>query len=115
MNVVPYFCLLCFLSKGQVMYTANTGYVMTQGPGGVPMAMPMQAGSGMVAVQATTTGIQGGQPQMVMVPVSGAMGNQHQYTPQAAHQGASGYQPQQVQMPPAYEQGQHVTLENEQV
>ena len=77
MNIFPYFCLLCFASKVQVMYTANSGY-------GVPMAMPMQAGGGMVAVQAAATGTQGGQPQMVMVPVSGAMGNQHQYAPQAA-------------------------------
>lgn len=114
-NILPYFCLPCFVSKGQVMYTANTGYVMTQGPSGVPMAMPMQAGGGMVAVQATTTGTQGGQPQMVLVPVSGAMGNQHQYTPQAAQHGARGYQPQQVQLPPAHGRGQCVTLENEQV
>ena len=97
------------------MYTANTGYVMAQGPGGVPLAMPMQAGGGMVAVQATTPGTQGGQPQMVLVPVSGAMGNQHQYAPQAAPQGATGYQTQQVQLPPAYGQGQYVTRENEQV
>ncbi|KAL9961758.1 hypothetical protein ACROYT_G030772 [Oculina patagonica] len=58
--------------QGQVMYTANTGYVMTQGPGGVPVAIPMQAGGGMVAVQTVTPGAQGCQPQMVMVPVSGA-------------------------------------------
>ena len=97
------------------MYTANTGYVMTQGPGGVPMAMSMQAAGGMVAVQAITTGTQGGQPQMVPVPVSGAMGNLHLDAPQAAPQSATSYQPQQVQMPPAYGQGPHVTLENEQV
>ena len=108
MSIFPYFCLLCFVSKGQVMYTANSGY-------GVPMAMPMEAGGGMVVVQAATTGTQGGQPQMVMVPVSGAMGNQHHYAPQAAQHGASGYQYQQVQMPPAYGQEQRVTLENEQV
>ena len=95
-------------------YTANPGYVMTQGPG-VPMAVPMQAGGGMVAVQTTTTGTQEGQPQMVLVPVSGAMGYQHQYAPQPAPHGATGYQPQQVQMPPVHLQGQCVALENEQV
>ena len=84
------------------MYSAGTGYVMTQGHGGVPMVMPMQAGGGMVAVQATTSGTQGVQPQMVPVPVSGATG-------------ATGYQPQQVQMPPAHGQVQYVTQENEQV
>ena len=97
------------------MYTANTGYVMTQGPGGVPMAMPLQAAGGMIAVQATTTGTQGGQAQMVPVPVSGAMGNLHLYAPQAAPHGATCYQPQQVQMPPAHGQGPYVTQENEQV
>ena len=97
------------------MYTANTGFVMTQGPSGVPMAMPMQAHGGMIAVQATTTGTQEGQPQMVPVPVSGAMGNLHVYAPQAAPHGAISYQPQQVHMPPAHGQGQYVTMENEQV
>lgn len=97
------------------MYHPNSGYVMTQGPGGVPMAVPMQAGGGMVAVQTVTPGAQEGQPRMVMVPVSSAMGNQHQYVPQVAPYGATGYQPQQVEMPPAHGQGQYVTLENEQV
>ena len=97
------------------MYSAGTGYVMTQGPGGVPMVMPMQAGGGMVAVQATTSGTQGVQPQMVPVPVSGVMGNLHLYAPQAAPHGATSYQSQQVQMPPAHGQVQYVTQENEQV
>ena len=88
---------------------------MTQGPSGVPMAMPMQAGGGMIAVQANTTETQGGQPQMVPVPVSGAMGNLHLYAPQAATHGATSYQSQQVQMPPVHGQGQYVALENEQV
>lgn len=115
MNILPYFWFLYFVSKGQVMYTASTGYVVTQGPSGVPMAMPMQAGGGMVAVQATTTGTQGGQPQMVPVPVSGAMGNLHLYAPQAAPHGATSYQPQQVQMPLVHGQVQYVPPENEQV
>ncbi|KAJ7376823.1 hypothetical protein OS493_032289 [Desmophyllum pertusum] len=102
--------------QGQVMYPTNTGYVMTQGPGGVPVAVPMQsmqpmqqmqqmqpmqAGGGMIAVQTVAPGAQEGQPQMVMVPVSGAM--------------ATGYQPQQVEMPPSYGHGQYTTLQNEQV
>ena len=73
------------------MYTANSGYVMTQGPGGVPMAVPMQAGGAMVAIQTVSPGTQQGQPQMVMVPVSGAMGHQHQYI--TAPYGATGYRP----------------------
>ena len=97
------------------MYNPNSGYVMTQGHGGVPMAVPMQAGGGMVAAQTVTPGAQEGQPQMVMVPFSSAMGHQHQYVSQAAPYGASGYQPQQVEMPPVRGQGQYVTLESEQV
>ncbi len=115
------------------MYTANTGYVMTQGPGGVPVAVLMQAGGGMVAVQTVTPGAQGGQPQMVMVPVSGAGSYQPQlaqaappgamttgYQPQLAQVTpagamATGYQPQQVEMPPSYGQGQYMTQQNAQV
>ncbi|XP_078382695.1 uncharacterized protein LOC144665333 [Oculina patagonica] len=117
-------CTCCYSGsapqQGQVMYTANTGYVMTQGPGGVPVAVPMQAGGGMVAVQTVTPGAQGGQPQMVMVPVSGAGSYQPQlaqaapagamttaYQPQFAQVApagamATGYQPQHVEMPPSY-------------
>ena len=102
------------------MYTANTGYVMTHGAGGVPVAIPMQAGGGMVALQTVTPGAQAGQPQMVMVPVSGAGGyppqlaqaappgtmitgyQPHQVQVAPAGAVASGYQPQQAQMPPSY-------------
>ncbi|KAJ7376824.1 hypothetical protein OS493_032290 [Desmophyllum pertusum] len=120
--------------QGQVMYTSNTGYVMTQGPGGVPVAVPMQsmqpmqqmqsmqpipAGGGMIAVQTVAPGAQDGQPQMVMVPVSGAMGvNQPQVIQLATSQSgamATGYQPQQAEMPPSYGHGQYTTLQNEQV
>ena len=49
------------------------GYVMAQGPGGVPVAMPMQQAGGVVtypgvhptAYQVSTTAEFGGQPQMV--------------------------------------------------
>ena len=113
LNSCLIFHLKSFFSQRQVIYTANTGYVMTQGG---PVAIPMQAGAGMVAVQTVTPGAQGGQPQMVMVPVSGAEG----YPPhlvQSAPAGAmaTGYQPQQVQSPPPYAQGQYMTKQNEQV
>ena len=115
------------------MYTANTGYVMAQGHGSAPVAIPMQASGGMVAVQTVTPGAQGGQPQMVMVPVSGAGGYPPQlaqaapagamptgYQPHQVQVGpagavATGYQPQQAQMPPSYAQGQYMTQQNEQV
>ncbi|KAJ7376825.1 hypothetical protein OS493_032291 [Desmophyllum pertusum] len=84
-----------------------------QGPGGGPVAFPMQpmqAGGGMIAVQAGTPGAQDGQPQIVMVNVSGAMGvnqPQVQFIQVATSQSgamATGYQPQQVKTPPPYEQ-----------
>lgn len=104
------------------MYTANAGYVMTQVPGGIPLAVPMQA----VGVQTVTPREQGGQPQMIMVPVTpGAQGGQPQmvmvpvsgaevYQPQLiqvppAGVMATGYQLRQVEMPPPYEQGQYIT------
>ena len=96
-------------------YTANPGYIMVQGPDGVPMAVPVQPSGGMVSVQTTTAGTQERQPQMVLVPVSGATGYQHQYAAATTSHGATSYQPPQVEMPPAYWQGQSVMLENEQV
>ena len=96
------------------MYPPNSGYTVNQYPGGVPGAVPMQAGGGMVPDQTVTPGPQGGQPQMVVVPVSGMEGNQPQFA-QIATSGAlaTGYQPQvatseamatayQPQMPPKY-------------
>lgn len=77
--------------QGQVMYTVNTGYAVAQMSGG-PVAVPMQTAGGMVAVQAVT---QGGQPQMIMMPASGAVGGHPQF-------GAmTGSQPQFVQVAPA--------------
>ncbi len=98
------------------MYTANTGYVMTQGHGGVPVAIPMQAGGGIVAVQSVTPGAQGGQRQMVMVPVSGA-GSYQPHLAQAAPAGAMaiGYQPQQAEMSQSDGQGQCMMQQNTQV
>lgn len=86
------------------MYTANSGYFMTQGLAGVPVAVLMQSSGG----------AQEGQSQMV--PVSGAGGNQPQLV-QVAPYGtmASGCQPQRIDMPPSYEEGQYATQQNQQV
>ncbi|XP_078382817.1 uncharacterized protein LOC144665439 [Oculina patagonica] len=102
------------LQQQQVMYTANTGYVLTQGPGSAPVAIPMQTAGGMVAVQTVTPGAQGGQPQIVMVPVSASGVYQSQLAPYAPA-GATGYQPQQAEMPPPYGQEQYMTQRNAQV
>jgi len=112
------------------MYAPDSGYAVTQYPGGVPVGVPMQAGGGMVPIQTTTPGPQGGQPQMVIVPVSGMVGNQPQFA-QTATSGAmtTGYQPQFVQVatsgamatayqpqaPPTYGQGGYTKMENEEV
>ena len=121
---------MTFFSKGQVMYAPNSGYAMSQYPGGVPVTIPMQAGGGMVPGQTVTPGSQGGQPQVVVVPVCGMMGNQPQFA-QIATSGAmtTGYQPQfaqvatsgamatayQPQAPPTYGQGGYTKVENEEV
>ena len=68
-----------FSPQGQEMYAPNSGYFTTQYPGGVPMAVLMQAGGGIVPAQTVTPGPQGSQPQMVVVPVSGMVGNQLQF------------------------------------
>ncbi|XP_022807924.1 uncharacterized protein LOC111344918 [Stylophora pistillata] len=117
-----------FTPKGQVMQTVNTGYAVSQMPGG-PVAVPMHTVGGMVAVQTVP---QGGQPQMVMMPASGAvgghpqvvhvptsgamMGGQTQFV-QVAPTGAaaSGYQQQQVDVSQSYGQGQYMVLQDEQV
>ena len=95
------------------MYAPNSGYAMTQYPGGGPVAVPIQAGSSMVPVQGVTPGPQGGQPQMVMVPVSGMVGNQPQFV-QIATSGAmtTAYQ---SQVPPTYEEGGYTKMENSEV
>ncbi|KAL9961031.1 hypothetical protein ACROYT_G029911 [Oculina patagonica] len=88
-------CTCCYSTpsqQGQVMYTANANNAMTQGPGGVPVAIPMQATVGIVAVQIVTPRAQGGKPRLAM-PVSGA--------------GAivTRNEPQQIDVPLAYGQG----------
>lgn len=63
-----------------MMYPGNSACAMTQYPSGVPVAVPMQAGSGMVPVQTVTPGLQEGQPQMFVVSFSGMEYNQPQFT-----------------------------------
>ncbi|KAL9961015.1 hypothetical protein ACROYT_G029894 [Oculina patagonica] len=75
-------------SFGQV--TGDAGYVMTQGPSGVPVAIPMQACSGAVAVQTVISGAQGVQQQIILLPVSGPDGFQ-------------------VDIPPPYEEEEKMT------
>ena len=82
------------------MYTANSGNVLTQGPGGIPVAVSMQSSGG----------TQEGQP------VSGADGNQLQFV-QVVPYGTmgSGYQPLHIDVPPSYEEGQYTTQQSQQV
>ncbi|KAL9961027.1 hypothetical protein ACROYT_G029907 [Oculina patagonica] len=121
----PFNCCNSTPFQQQAMYTANTGYVMTQGPVGPAVAIPMQAAGGMVAVQTVTPDAQEGHPQMVMVPVSAAGVYQPQlaqapsarvlatgYQPQLVQVAPAGYQSQQPEMAPSYEQGQYMTEQN---
>ena len=69
---------------------------MTQGSDGVPVAVPVQAGDGMIA--------QGDQPPLVLVPGSRAAGGQHlmvQSPPHAA-MSTTGSLPQEEEKPPPY-------------
>ena len=50
------FILFCFCKyqTQQVVYTVNQAeYIMTQGPHGVPVAIPVQSGGSMIAIQAS--------------------------------------------------------------
>lgn len=96
------------------MYTTSSRHIMTQGPGGVPVAVPMQSGDCMVALQNVTPGVQKGQLQIVLVPVSGADGNQLQLVQVVPYEAmASGHQPQHIDLPPpSYEEGQYTTQQN---
>jgi len=95
----------------EVMYSPNSGSVMNQYPSGVSLAVPMQAGSGMIPIKTVTPGPQGDQPQMAVVPVSGMVGNQPQFA-QVATSGAmaTAYQRQE---PPTYGHGGYTKLEND--
>ena len=91
-------------------YTASTaGYIMTQGPDGVPVAVPVQAGGGMVTMQ--MIGAQAVQSPMVMVSASGSAG---QTVMVQAGPPATGLPPQQAEMSPTYAgHGQYPRLNEE--
>ena len=112
------------------MYPPNSGYAIAQYPGGAPVAVPMQGGSGMVPVQTVTPGPQGCQPQIAMAPVSGMVGNQPQFAQMATSSAMTTcFQPQfaqvatpdamatdnQPQAPPPYGHGGYMKLENDDV
>jgi len=109
---LPCTCCNTPAQQGHVLYTASSGFVMTQGLGGVPVAVPMQSNCGMVALQTVTPRVQEGQPQIVLVPVSAAEGNQPQlvqvvpYGTMATHH--------TDMSPPSYEEAQHATQQNRQ-
>ena len=79
------------------MYTVNPGNAMNPFPVGTSTTFPMQNGGGMVAVQAATPGSQQVQPQIVMVPVSGAGAGM--VTTQTMPAGSLGSPPQVVMVP----------------
>ena len=88
---------------------------MTYGPGG-PMTVPVQNPVGLGAVQTESQIPQGGQPQMIMVPVAGAMGGQ----PQVMQVPAAGAMPtaqvsQGFEMAESAGHGKYMTLHNDQV
>ena len=99
-----------------MMYSASSGYVMTQVPCCVPVVIPMQSEDGRVALQTITPGAQECEPQIVLVPVSGADGMRPQLV-QIIPNGitASGYQPQHIDIPLSYEEGQYSTPQHQQV
>ena len=96
------------------MYTTSSGFVITQGLNGVPVAVLMQSNRGMVAPHTVTPGAQEGQPQMVLIPVSAVDGNQPQLVPVVPYATmASGYQTHLIDMPPpSYEEAQRAIQQN---
>ena len=83
--------------------STNAGYVMIQASSGVPVAVPIEAGGGIVALQTVTPGVQEYQPQLVLLPDSRAVDN----PPPPYEAVASGYQNLQFDMPPSYEEAAH--------
>ena len=71
----------------------QVGYVMTQGPDGVPLAV--QASGGMVAPQ----GVQ--PPIMMTTPTSGQFAGQPQFA-QGSPSDATGSSSKQAEIPPSY-------------
>ncbi|XP_078382698.1 uncharacterized protein LOC144665335 [Oculina patagonica] len=112
-------CTCCYGTppqQGQMMYTANPGYAMTPFPVGVPAAVPLQADGGMVTMQTVIPGAQAGQPQMVVIPVSGGVSTQSHLVEVAApsNMTATVYQPPQVEIPQSSRHGGYMRLTNEQ-
>ena len=86
-----------------MVFTANpAGYIVTQGPDGVPVAIPVQTGGGIRAVE--PSGAQVNQPAMVLVPASGAAGQpvMVQSPPYAAIP-STVFLPEEEEKPPPYE------------
>ena len=83
-----------------VNVSSSTGYIMPQPPGGVPVAVPVQAGGGAVAMQPFSA--QEGQPPLVMM--SGPQEGQHLMVPSAssAAMPATVSAPQEQKNPPTY-------------
>ena len=87
-------------------YTAiSAGYIMAQSPDGVPVAVPMQTGGGMVTMQPLCT--QGGQQPIVLAPVAGAARDQF-----VTVQTATGSLPQQAYSS-SHGHGQYMPLQEE--
>ncbi|XP_058955032.2 uncharacterized protein [Pocillopora verrucosa] len=109
-------CACCNIhAQSQQMYGQIMQPTMTYGSGG-PVAVPMQNPVGLGAVQTESQIPQEGQPQMIMMPVSGPMGGQ----PQVMQVLASGTMPtaqvsQGFEMAESTGHGKYMTLNNDQV
>lgn len=99
-----------------MMYTANPSYAMTPFPVSGPVTSQVQASGGMVTVQTVPPGAQVPQYQMVMVPVSGAVGTHSQFS-QVSTSGVitPAYQPQPTVVPSISVHGGNEIISGEQV
>ncbi|KAL9961006.1 hypothetical protein ACROYT_G029882 [Oculina patagonica] len=112
-------CTCCYDThpqQGQMMHTANPGYAMNPCPVGVPAAVPMETGGGMIAVQTVTPVPQTGQRQMVVIPVSGGVGTQSHLVDvdSSGDMTTTVYQPPQGDIPQSSRHGGYMRLKNEQ-
>ena len=76
---------------------------MIQASSGVPVAVRMQTGVGIVEDQTVTPEAQDNEPQIVLLPDSREVND----LPPSYETVASGYQTLQVDMPPSYEEAEH--------
>lgn len=107
-------CSCCYsnqFQQGQMMQP-----VLTYGHGG-PVAVPMQAPGGLVASETDSQFPQGGQPQVFMVPASGAIGGQPlvMQMPPADASMPTAPVSQGVEMAESAGHGKYMALNNEQV